>query len=470
MKTKANNNQEELGSLSITKLLIRFSIPAIIGMVVNMLYNVVDRMYIGNIPDIGGLAITGVGITMPVTSIITGIGMLIGIGTSASISLAFGSGKKNLAQKYLNNGVTSIIIASIAVAVLGNIFATQILGVFGASENTMPFALDYLRPLMIGTICNLFAFGLNNSIRSDGNPQTSMYTMIIGATINIILDPIFIFGLDLGIQGAAYATVISQFVAGCFVLYYFTKGKKSSIKIKIADMKLNWGIMKNILAIGLAPFCMQVAGSAVQVVANNALMANGGDLAIGAMAVITSVCSIFVMPIYGLNQGTQPIIGYNYGAKKYNRVKKTYLYGLIGCTVFLLLSWIVMQLLPELMIGMFNSDPELTGIAVNGIKIYLFALPLIGVQMTASNYYQSVGKATKAMVFGLSRQVLLLIPAFLILPKFLGLNGVWLAGPVADTIAVCISGIFIFREIRSLGKNEKNIEEKTQENDVKAVV
>lgn len=455
MAVSVNKNQEELGTLGIVRLLVKFSIPAIIGMVVNMLYNVVDRIYIGNIPDIGGLAITGVGITMPVTSIITGLGMLIGIGTSASISLAFGSGKRNLAQKYLGNGLTAIIIISLIVAVFGNVFATGILGIFGASENTMPYALAYIRPLMIGTICNLCAFGLNHSINSDSNPKIAMSTMLIGAIINIILDPIFIFVFGLGIQGAAYATVISQFVAGCWVIYYFTKSSKSTIKLNKKDMMLDGEIIKRILMIGLAPFCMQVAGSIVQVIANNALMTYGGDLAIGAMAVITSVCTIFIMPIFGLNQGAQPIIGYNYGAKKYDRVKKTYLYGLIGCTVVLLLSWIFIIFLPEKAIGMFNNDPMLTDIAVSGIRVYLLVLPLIGVQMTASNYYQAIGKPKNSMVLGLSRQVLLLIPAFLILPKFMGLEGVWLAGPIADGIAVILSGIIIIREMRTLGKEEE---------------
>ena len=455
MAVSVNKNQEELGNLGIVRLLVKFSIPAIIGMVVNMLYNVVDRIYIGNIPDIGGLAITGVGITMPVTSIITGLGMLIGIGTSASISLAFGSGKRNLAQKYLGNGLTAIIIISLIVAIFGNVFATGILGVFGASENTMPYALAYIRPLMIGTICNLCAFGLNHSINSDSNPKIAMSTMLIGAIINIILDPIFIFVFGLGIQGAAYATVISQFVAGCWVIYYFTKSSKSTIKLNKKDMMLDGEIIKRILMIGLAPFCMQVAGSIVQVIANNALMTYGGDLAIGAMAVITSVCTIFIMPIFGLNQGAQPIIGYNYGAKKYDRVKKTYLYGLIACTAVLLLSWIFIVMLPEKAIGMFNNDPMLTDIAVNGIRVYLFVLPLIGVQMTASNYYQAIGKPKKSMLLGLSRQVLMLIPAFLILPKFMGLEGVWLAGPIADGIAVILSGIIIIREMRTLGKEEE---------------
>ncbi|MGL5353277.1 MAG: MATE family efflux transporter, partial [Clostridium sp.] len=298
------------------------------------------------------------------------------------------------------------------------------------------------------------AFGLNHSIRSDGSPKVAMFTMIIGATINIILDPIFIFALDLGISGAAYATVISQFISGCWVIYYFTKNKKSTIKLNRESMRLEGAIIKNIIVIGLAPFFMQVAGSAVQVIANKSLMVYGGDLAIGAMAVITSVCSIFIMPIFGLNQGSQPIIGYNYGAKKYDRVKKTYIYGLIACTIILILSWLFIQLVPEMAVRMFTKDEELIKIAVEGMKVYLFALPIIGIQMTASNYYQAVGKPKNSMILGLSRQVLLLIPAFLILPKLMGLEGVWLAGPIADSIAVFISGVVVFREIKDLGKNE----------------
>lgn len=450
--SQTNNNQLELGEKPIFGLLMKFAIPAIIGMVVNMLYNVVDRMYIGNIPNIGGLAITGVGVTMPITSIITGIGMLIGIGTSASISLSYGEGDSKKATKFLNNGFICIILASLLVAILGNIFATQIVSFFGGSESTTPFALAYLRPLMVGTICNLCAFGLNHSINSDGNPKTAMFTMIIGAAINIILDPIFIFVFNLGIQGAAYATVISQFVAGCWVVFYFTKSNKSTIKLNKLNFKLELPIVSKIFMIGMAPFIMQVAGSAVQVVANRALMTYGGDLAIGAMAVITSVCSIFIMPIFGLNQGAQPIIGYNYGAQKYDRVKKTYFYGLISCTVVLCLSALIIQFFPEKAIGMFTNDPELIAIGVSGIKTYLLSLPLIGIQMTASNYYQAIGNPKKAMLIGLSRQVLILIPAFIIIPSIMGLRGVWIAGPTADLLAVAISGFIILIEMKSLSK------------------
>ena len=458
-------NGQDLGKDNILKLLIKFSIPAIIGMVVNMLYNVVDRIYIGNIPNIGGLAITGVGVTMPVTQIITGLGMLIGIGTYASISIAFGKGKKDDAEKYLGNGFLGITIISLSVAIFGNMFAEQILKLFGASVSTLPYALAYIRPLMFGTICNLVAFGLNHSIRSDGNPKTSMYTMILGASINIILDPIFIFGLNLGIKGAAYATVISQFVALCWVLSYFTRSKKSTIKLSLSSMKFDARIMKGILAIGMAPFAMQVASSIVSVISNKSLMAYGGDLAIGAMAIITSICSIFIMPIFGLNQGAQPIIGFNYGAKNYSRVKKTYMYSLIGSTIILILSFIFIEAFPELAVGMFNKDAKLTDITISGMRIFLLSMPIIGVQMTASNYYQAVGKSTKAMIIGLTRQVIFLIPCFIILPKFFGLRGVWAAGPTADTLAVIVSLIAIILEMRNL-KNSDTSDLKNSEDEI----
>ena len=459
-----NVKDNSLGTQKISTLLIKFSIPAIIGMVVNMLYNVVDRMYIGQIAEVGGLAITGVGITMPITSIITGIGMLIGIGTSTSLSLAFGSQDKDKAEKILGNGFSAIIIASLLVAVFGNLFANEILTLFGASANTMPFALQYLQPLMFGTICNLLAFGLNHSISADSSPNIAMATMIIGALINIILDPIFIFVLDLGIAGAAYATVISQFFAGCWVIYYFVRGKRSTIKIRLADMKFDKEIISKTLIIGMAPFAMQLAGSLVQVVANKSLLAHGGDIAVGAMAVITSVCTIFVMPIFGLNQGAQPIIGYNYGAGNYDRVKKTFIYSLICGTIFLTVSFIIVQLFPSQAIGMFNKDKELTAVALNGVKIYLFSMPIIGVQMAASNFFQAIGKPKHAMIIGLTRQVIFLVPCFLIFSKLWGLDGIWFAGPVADVLAVAVSGITIIWQFKKMKvetiANESTIQQK----------
>ncbi|MGL5753574.1 MAG: MATE family efflux transporter [Paraclostridium sp.] len=451
-----SESQDRLGHEPIYKLLIQFSIPAMVGMIVNMLYNVVDRIYIGNIPNVGALAITGVGITMPVTSIITGIGLLIGAGAAANLSLKLGSGEYEKSSKYVGNAFTLVIIASILVAILGNIFATNILGLFGASENTMPFALDYIRVLMIGTIFNLCAFALNSLIRSDGNPKIAMYTMFIGAIINIILDPIFIFVLGLGIKGAAIATVLSQVISASWVVFYFIKSKKCNTKLELKHMKLDKNIVMSMLAIGMSPFLMNVAGSLVQVISNKALMANGGDLAVGAMAIIVSVSTIFVMPLYGVTQGSQPIIGYNYGAKKYDRVKKVYKYALVVSTLILILSWACIMLIPEKPISLFNNDPSLLDITIYGIRINLITLPIIGIQMIGSTYYQSVGKAKLSMFIGLSRQVIVLIPLLLILPNFLGLDGVWLSAPIADIASAILGIIIIRREFKRLGNDDIN--------------
>ncbi len=439
-----------LGTEKIGRLLLKYSIPAIIGMVVNMLYNVIDRIYIGAIPDVGGLAITGVGITMPITMIITGIGMLVGVGTSANISLSMGSNNKERAQKVLTTGFVAVVIAALCIMVFGNIFANGIVSIFGGTEKTAYYALQYLRPLLFGPLFTLIAFSMNNSISADGNPRISMCTMLIGATINIILDPILIFGFNLGIRGAAYATVFSQAVAACWVVYYFARSKKSTLKLNKQSFCFDFSICKTILAVGMAPCLMQIAGSFVQVISNKTLLAHGGDMAIGAMAVIVSICSVFIMPIYGLNQGAQPILGFNFGAKNYARVKKTYLLGLTCCTIILAVSYFVIFTFPEACIGLFNSDPELTQIALNGIRIYLCSLPFIGIQMTASTYFQATGRPKNAMIIGLTRQVIFLVPAFLILPNIFGLTGVWYAGPTADMLAIAVSAIVMIREVKKL--------------------
>lgn len=456
MNVSTNNNI--LGTEKIGKLLLKFAIPAIIGQLVNMLYNVVDRIYIGNIKDVGGLAITGVGITSPLTLIITGFGMLIGIGAAASISLSLGRNESEKARKYLANALIGIFVISILIAVFGNIFATPIMRLFGATDTTLPYGLAYLRPLLVGTIFNLTAFGLNGCISSDGSPKIGMMTMIIGATINIILDPILIFVFDLGIQGAAYATVFSQFVAAMWLLFYFFKSKKSTIKLNLSLIRFDKSIMLGILSIGMAPFFMQLANSVVQVIANNSLLTYGGDLAIGAMAVITSICSIFIMPIFGLTHGSQPIIGFNYGAKQYDRVRKTYLAVVSLVTIILLVGYLGIMFIPSVLVGFFSRDPKLTQIAVDGMRIYLVCLPLIGIQMSASSFYQSIGQPKKSMLIGLTRQVIFLIPAFTLLPRFFGLNGVWYSGPIADILSVALSLFILIREFKKMRKLEMNAE------------
>lgn len=449
-------DQKILGEESEIKLLIKYSVPAIIGMLVNALYNIVDRAFIGHIPEVGPMAITGVGITMPIMSILLGFGMLIGIGATANISIKFGQNNRKDAEKILGNSVVLVAIISIILTSVGIIFANDILSLFGASEATIFYAREYINVILLGTIFNLSSFSLYSTIRADGNPKMSAAIMILGCIINIILDAVFIFGLGWGIKGAAWATVISQIVTTTVMLYYYTLGS-SNLKLKFQTFKLDMRIVKLILEIGIAPFSMQIAASVVQVIANNALRVYGGDLAIGAMAAISSISMIFLMPIFGINQGSQPIIGYNYGAKKYERVKKTVKLAMVAASIILIIGAIIIQTFPEAAISIFNSDPQLLKIGVPGLRIYLLMMPIIGIPIIGSNYFQAIGKAKLATFLSLLRQVILLIPLTIILPRVagLGLIGVWLAGTTADFLSTIITTVFIIKEFKKEEKEEE---------------
>lgn len=455
--------ENKLGTEKVSKLLISFSVPAIIGMLVNTLYNIIDRMYIGNIEGVGKLAITGVGITMPIMTIILAFGMLVGIGTAARISIFLGKGDKETAEKHIGNAFVLIIIFSILITIIGLAFLDKILVVFGASSSTEIYARQYMQIIFAGTIVSMLSFGLNHSIRSDGSPKIAMLSMLIGAIINIILDPILIFVFNLGVRGAAIATVISQFVATIWILYYFTKGQ-SSIKLKKENFKLKKYIVLSIFSIGISPCSMQIAACIVQVIANNSLKHYGGDLAIGAMTIVQSIGMIFLTPIFGLNQGSQPIIGYNFGAKKYKRVKTTVFYGAITATIIVTIGWLVVQLAPQLLIKIFNNDPELLEIAKNGLRIYLLFIPVIGLQIISSNYFQSVGKAKISMFLSLLRQVILLIPFMIILPRIFGLNGIWMAGAISDLLSAIITCCIFYNSLKKLNKENDNIQKEIEVN------
>ena len=445
------SNQKHLGDAPIGKLLLQYSIPAIIGMVVNALYNIVDRMFIGNIPDIGSLAITGVGITMPIMTIVLAFGMLIGIGTTANISLNLGKGNRTTAEKLLVNAFTLSIIVGLAIAITGTIFANPILNLFGASENTLFYAKEYIGIILLGCTFNILSFALNSTVRADGNPKMSSITMVIGCGANIILDYLFIFVLNLGVKGAALATIISQSITFFIILYYYTAGN-SNLKLKIENFKLKKHLVTMTFAIGIAPFATQIANSLVQVIANNALKTYGSDLAIGAMTVISSLNIIFMMPIFGINQGCQPIIGFNYGAKKYERAKEAFKYATIAACVICIIGFISIQCFPTQIISLFNNDPELTTLAIKGIRIYLLMMPVVGINIVATSYYQSIGKAKISMFVSLLRQVILLIPFTIILPKFIGLDGVWAAGACADSLSVIITLVLLKKEFKQLDK------------------
>ncbi|NEZ46932.1 MATE family efflux transporter [Clostridium niameyense] len=445
------DRQKQLETEKVQKLLIKFSIPAITGMLVNAFYNIIDRAYIGHIKGVGSLAITGVGLTLPIMTIIMAFGMLIGLGAAAIISIKLGQHKKEDAEKILGNAFILLCIIMILITIIGLMFINPILRSFGSSEVTFNFAKEYITIILLGSITNALGFGLNNCIRAEGNPKMAMVTMLLGAILNLILDPIFIFTLNMGIKGAAIATVISQTANTIWVLRYFT-GSRSSLKLKKENFKLEKKIFLEIISIGMAPFAVQLAASVVTVVSNNALKATGGDLAIGAMTIVNSVSLVFLMPIFGINQGAQPIIGYNYGAKQYKRVKETLIIAICSATVIVTLGFCIIRIFPTYIIRIFNGDAEMIKVGTNGLKTFLCMLPIIGFQIVSSNYFQAIGKAKIAVVLSLLRQVIILIPMLLILPKIFGLNGVWMSAPVADLVSSIVTAVFLLREMKKLDK------------------
>ncbi|MGL4344964.1 MAG: MATE family efflux transporter [Cellulosilyticaceae bacterium] len=446
-----NQRDELLRTESPIKLLIKFSIPAILGMLVNSLYNIVDRIYIGNIPEVGDLAITGVGITFPIMNMILGIAMLIAVGAGAKISIDLGAGKKDHAEKTIANALVLQVIAAILIVVVGIAFLDPLLEIFGATANTFSFAKNYITIILFGAIFNISSFLMTSTIRAEGNPKLASIIIAVCAGTNVILDPIFIFGLGMGVQGAAIATVISQAVGVLLAVLYY-KGPKSILKVRRHYLGLDKEIVLPMMAIGMAPFFMQVAASAVSIVANRSLLAYGGDTAIGAMAIINSIVMMILMPIFGINQGAQPIIGYNYGAKLYGRVKQAITYALILGTVFSTIGWLIILAFAEYLVMAFNKEPGLLQMTTEGMRIWGAAIFCIGFQIVASNYYQAIGKAKVAIVLSLMRQVILLIPAIMILSSVWGLNGIWVAGPISDFLSTVITAVVFLFEVKHLNQ------------------
>lgn len=448
-------NQKLLGSAPIGKLLLKFSIPAIVGMMVNALYNTIDRIYVGR--KVGELGIAGITVSFPVMIIIMAFGMLIGIGATSLISIKLGEGKKEEAEKILGNGMFLLVIVGISISILGLLFLDPLLKLFGASATILPYSRAYLQIILAGAIFQTVGFGMNNFIRAEGNPKTAMYTMLIGAALNIIIDPIFIFGFNMGVRGAALATILSQAASAIWVLSYFIRGK-SALNILKENFKLRLPIIKSIVAIGSAPFFMQIASSAINAIFNNGLQIYGGDTAIASFGIINSITMFILMPIFGINQGAQPIIGYNYGAKQFDRVKSALKLAVAGATTITFTGYIITRVFPRQLISFFGgSNQELINMASEGLRIFLYVLPIIGFQIVSSNYFQAVGKPKHAMFLSLSRQVLFLIPAILILPRFFDLQGLWLAAPLSDILSSLVTGIWIMLEIRKLNENRSKI-------------
>ncbi|CEK29466.1 MATE efflux family protein [[Clostridium] sordellii] len=440
-------NQQTLKEEKISKLLLKYSVPAILAMMVASLYNTVDRAFIGSIKDVGALAISGLGVTMPLFTILGAFCVAIAVGGSTNISIKLGEGNKEEAEKILGNTFLLELIVGISIMVIGTIFLEDILYIFGASNDTLKYAKEYMSVILFGAWFNLPGFALNSAIRADGRPKLAANMMIVSCILNLILDPIFIFWFDMGIQGAAIGTIICQLVICIWSMHYFTRGK-SNLKLKVKNIKIKFNILKPIIVIALTPFFMELASGSIHLVTNRVLKIYGGDLSIGAMAAITSICLMFLMPVFGLSQGMQTIIAYNYGAKEYDRARKALFSAIIAGTIILTLGFVLIKIYPEKFIGIFTNDDKLISLALNGIKIYSITLPIIGISILGTVYFQSIGSAKVSMVLGLLRQVIILIPVILVVPKTYGLDGVWMSQPIADLGAMIVVGLFLIRDIK----------------------
>lgn len=444
-------NKNFLVTMSIGRLLLKYSLPAIAGMIVNSLYNLVDRIFVGRI---GGLAMTGIGLSLPFMLLLSAVSSMIGIGASALISIKLGENNREEAKGLLGNAITLIIGLMLIMTLLGLLFKTPLLTAFGASKATMPYAVNYMTVILYGAVFQGIGTGLLNVVRATGHPVKSMMIILVGTLINIILDPILIFTFSMGISGAAWATIIAQLVTAIIVIHHFLS-EKSQMKIEINQLKISIVTTLSILSIGFAPFVMQLSSVLVSILSNNALKTYGGDMAIGAMTIINAVMVLFLMSAMGVTQGAAPIIGFNFGAKRFDRVKQLLRLELMAVATICTLTFLLVQIFPTPLSRIFTSDPNLISMASSGMRLLLLMLPLLSAQMVGASYFQAIGEAKKSAFLGLSRQVLLLIPLLLILPRIFGLNGVWGASALADLISSLIAIVSLKSAFNHLNKLER---------------
>ncbi len=434
----------ELGTEKVSKLLRQYAVPAIIAMTASSIYNMVDSIFIGQ--GVGALAISGLALTFPLMNLGAAFGSLVGVGASTTISVLLGQKNYDIAQKVLGNVVVLNLLIGIAYMFTVLFFLDDILYFFGASENTIGYARDYMQIILYGNCITHMYFGLNAVLRASGFPKFSMNATILTVVLNTVLDPLFIYVFDWGIRGAAIATILSQLVSLCWQLYKFSD-KNNVIHFKSGIYKLNKRIVKDIVSIGMAPFLMNAASCLIVILINKGLKDYGGDLSIGAYGIVNRIVFIFIMIVMGLNQGMQPIAGYNFGAKNYHRLISVLKLTLVCATCITTTGFIIGEFFPRLIVKIFTTDQELIDKAVKGMRLICIFLPLVGMQMVTSNYFQSIGKASKAIFLSLTRQLIFLLPFLLILPKFFGINGVWLSMPFSDFAACIIAGVLLYNEM-----------------------
>ena len=434
----------------IPRLLLNFSLPAIVGMMTQALYYLVDRIFIGQ--KIGQLGIAAMTVAFPCMLVQLAFGMLVGFGAGAVVSLRLGAGKKDEAERVLGTATVLLILVSLVLTVAGLQVLDPLLRLFGASPDVLPLARDYLRIIVYWMLFYVVGFGLNAVIRGEGNPRIAMFTLLIGVLLNIVLAPIFIFWLDWGMKGAAAATVLSQAVSAVWVLVYFVSGR-SHLKLRLKYLRFDLPICRTILAIGSPQFAMQMVNCLMNSLMYNQLGHYGGDQAISIWGIIYAIAMVVAMPIFGINQGVQPIIGFNYGAQKFDRVKQALLTAILAASTITVFGFAVSMGFPALMIRLFVHGEDavaMVPLGTHAMRIALAMLPLIGFQVISASYFQAVGKPRQAMLLMLSRQVLLMIPAVLLLPYWFGLEGFWYAMPMADLLSSVLTAVCLTMELGHL--------------------
>lgn len=432
----------ELGTKPIGRLLMQYAMPAIIAMTASSLYNMVDSIFIGQ--GVGPMAISGLALTFPFMNLGAAFGAAVGVGASTCISVKLGQKDYGIAQRILGNTVTLNVIVGLLFSVVSLLFLDDILYFFGASPRTIPYARDYMVVILLGNVFSHMYFGMNAVLRAAGKPRQAMYATMFTVVMNTLLDPLFIYVFDMGIQGAAFATILSQMMALTWQMKLFTD-RRELLHLQRGTFGLDGRLVRNIIAIGMSPFLMNVCACIVVIFINKGLLAYGGDLAVGAYGIVNRVAFVFVMIVMGINQGMQPIAGYNYGAQRNDRLMRVLKLSMIAATAVTTTGFLIAEIFPRECARLFTSDDQLLDMSAHGMRIVMFTFPIIGYQMVVTNFFQSIGRASVSIFLSLSRQMLFLLPMLIILPQFFGADGVWLSMPVSDTVASVVTAIVMVK-------------------------
>ncbi|QZY53701.1 MATE family efflux transporter [Crassaminicella profunda] len=443
--------REMMSNEPINKLLLKFSIPAIIGMLVNAFYNIADGIFIGH--GVGPLALGGTTIAMPIMMVMMAIAFTVGTGAASAISRRMGEKNIKGAEKVLGEAILLNLIINTIITVIVFLFVDQLLILCGATEATMPYAKEYTKIIAYGIILNSFAMSTNNYVRAEGNAKVAMISMIVGAGINILLDAIFILGLKMGVKGAALATVIAQICSAIWLLYYYIKGE-SLLKIRISNFHLTKENVKEIISVGMAAFFRQIAGSILMIIVNKSLVKYGTDYHVVVLGIINRFFMFMFMPLFGLAQGFQPIAGFNYGARKFDRVEECFKYAALYASIQSVFAFLIMLIFPKVIISIFTKDPKTIELGVQGLRMIIWGLPFIGFQIIGSTLFQSIGKGLESLILTMSRQIIILIPLVLILPLFIGIKGIFYSYPISDIVATVVTFILVMKEKTVFNENK----------------